>query len=149
VRHWEETDVAGAPSCGSGLAENAPLPARLGELAAALAENLEVHMTTLDLHDEDSRREHDVYRKLARAHREAAARLQAASTAMAGQRDLPMGGHDQEALSSPKPVAALRRMVASERQLLALLQQRVEQDQAMLAEADAAEVVSRSPRSRP
>jgi hypothetical protein len=129
--------VAGAPTCGVGLAENAPLPAKLGELAAVLAENLEVHMTTLDLEDEDARLEHDVYRRLAQAHREAAARLQAVSAAMAGQRDLPMGGHDPEALSSPKTVAAFKRFVESERQLLALLQQRLEQDQAMLAEATA------------
>jgi hypothetical protein len=129
--------VAGAPSCGSGLAENAPLPAKLGELAAALAENLEVHMTTLDLEDEDSRREHDVYRKLAQAHREAAARLQAVSTAMAGQRSLPMGRHDLEALSSPKPLAAFKRFVESEERLLDLLRQRVEQDRAMLSEAGA------------
>jgi hypothetical protein len=127
--------VAGEPSCGSGLAENAPLAARLGELAAALAENLEVHMTTLDLDDEDARREHDVYRKLAQAHREAAARLQTVSAAMAGQRNLPMGRHDQEAVSSPKVTGAFERFVESERQLLALLQQRLRQDQAMLAKA--------------
>jgi hypothetical protein len=31
-------------TCGKGLAEHSALPAKLGELTAAMAENLEIHM---------------------------------------------------------------------------------------------------------
>jgi hypothetical protein len=52
------------PTCGKGLAENASLPAKIRELIDALAENLDLHLTALDLRDENSKKEDDVYRKL-------------------------------------------------------------------------------------
>jgi hypothetical protein len=122
------------PTCGQGLADHAPLPAKLGELNASVAENLEVHMQALDLKDENAKKEHGVYLKLANDHRKIAAQLQAASGEMAGYRDLPMGRHEQQALSSPQVVEAFEHFVKVEQELLALLQQRVEQDRKMLVE---------------
>lgn len=49
------------PTCGKGLAENSVLPAKLGELISAIAENLEAHMQALDRTDQNSRREYDAY----------------------------------------------------------------------------------------
>jgi hypothetical protein len=121
------------PTCGQGLAENAPLPAKLAELTASLAENLEAHLRTLDLDDEDARREHEVYQELARRHRDAAARLAAAAEQMAAQRDLPMGRHDPAALASPEVAGAFRRFVDRKQELLALLQRQLDQDRRMLA----------------
>ena len=43
------------PTCGQGLAEHSALPAKLGELAAAMAENLEAHQDLLDVTDENAR----------------------------------------------------------------------------------------------
>ena len=57
------------PRCGKGLAEHATLPAKIGELAAAMAALLEFHKTTLDLTDENARKEHDAYSELAKAFR--------------------------------------------------------------------------------
>jgi hypothetical protein len=120
------------PTCGQGLAENAPLPAKLAELTAALAENLEAHLPTLELDDEHSRREHEVYQELARRHRDAAARLAAAAGQMAAQRDLPMGRHDLRAVS-PEVAEAFQRFVDRKQELLALLQRQLEEDRRMLA----------------
>jgi hypothetical protein len=53
---------------------------------------------------------------------------------MAGYHDLPMGKHDPEAMSSPRVVAAFERYVKVEEELLALLQELVEQDQTILAD---------------
>jgi hypothetical protein len=61
-------------TCGKGLAANAALPQRLSELIVALAGVLETHMKALDLTDENSRTEHDAYRRLAQQHRETACR---------------------------------------------------------------------------
>jgi hypothetical protein len=122
-------------TCGRGLAEHSALPTKLAELTANVAENLEVHMTALDLDDEDARREHGVYEKLTLAHRDLAERLRATGEEMAASRDLPMGRHDEAALSSPKILEVFQRMVQTERELLGLLQTRVEQHQQMLAQA--------------
>jgi hypothetical protein len=122
------------PTCGQGLAHHAQLPSKLAELIASLAENLELHMQTLDLNDESARAEHDVYAKLAADNRRLSAQLRATGEEMAAQRDLPMGRHDPQALSSPKLVGAFETFARLERQLLALLQERVEENERMLAQ---------------
>jgi hypothetical protein len=72
--------------------------------------------------------------KLAKGHRQLASQLQATAQQMAGYRDLPMGRHDEKAMSDPKVLEAFERFVLLEQELLALLQKSVERDQKMLAE---------------
>jgi hypothetical protein len=122
------------PTCGEGLAEHSSLPAKLGELMASMAENLEVHQNTLDLGDENARRERDAYATLAKEHRHIASRLQATAEQMAGYRDLPMARHDERALADPRVLEAFATFVRLERELLTLLQEGVERDQQMLAQ---------------
>jgi hypothetical protein len=71
------------PTCGKGLAEHSALPAKLGELTAAIAENLEVHRKALDLTDENARKEYEAYVKLAQEYRTIASQLQATAEHMA------------------------------------------------------------------
>ena len=125
--------MADRPTCGQGLAKHSSLPARLGELTAAVAGVLEVHVQALDLEDERSRREREVYLRLVEAHRRSAAELAATGRDMAGQRDLPMGAHDPTVMSSPEAVAAFERFMQAERELLSLLQERLRQAEQMLA----------------
>jgi hypothetical protein len=129
----KEIEMAEQPTCGRGLASHSPLAAGLAELTDAVASNLDVHTRALDPTDENARREHAAYVRLAGEHRRAAAELRAIGEEMAGYRDLPMGRHDREAMTSPEVAAAFRRFVTAERELLALLQRRLEQDQRMLA----------------
>ena len=63
------------PSCGKGLADNSVLPAKLGNLIAAMAENLAVHMDALDLTDQNSQAEHDAYARLVKELRQTAIQL--------------------------------------------------------------------------
>jgi hypothetical protein len=126
--------MADQRTCGQGLAEHSLLPAKLAKLTASVAENLEVHMEALDLTDENAKKEHRVYRKLAKEHRKIARQLLAIGEEMAGCRDLPMGRHDQRAMSSPQVVEAFENFVRVEQELLALLVRRMEQDQKMLVE---------------
>jgi hypothetical protein len=121
------------PTCGKGLAEHAAVPAKLAELIAALAENLELHQKTLDLSDENSRKEHDAYVRLAQEYRRIALQLQATAARMAGYRDLPMGMHDQRMMAAPEIRDAFTRLVRVEQELLILLQSGVSRDQEMLA----------------
>ena len=122
------------PTCGKGLAEHSVLPGKLGELIASVAENLDVHVRALDLKDESSRREYDAYLELVKEQRDIATQLQATASRMAGYRDLPMGRHDPEAMSAPSVLEAFEKLVQCEQELLALLQQRIEQDRKMLIE---------------
>lgn len=122
------------PTCGQGLAEHAALPARLAEVTEAIASNLQMHMQALELDDEPARQEHAVYLRLAEEQRQAAARLRAVANEMAAARDLPMGRHDAQTMSSPEVADAFRRFVEARQELLSVLQRMAEQDQRMLAE---------------
>jgi hypothetical protein len=126
--------VVDQPTCGQGLAAHSALPAKLGELTAAVAEVLDTHTKALDLDDENARQEHAAYLKLAEEHRQTAAQLLATGEEMAGYRDLPVARHDPTVMTSPDVADTFERLVRVEQELLALLQGRVEQDRAMLRE---------------
>ena len=121
-------------TCGQGLVEHSVLPAQLAEVTEAMADNLMAHMQALELDDEAARQEHAVYLRLAEEQRQTAARLRAVAAEMAAARDLPMGRHDRQAMTSPEVANAFQRFVKDKQELLALLQRMVEQDQRMLAE---------------
>jgi len=121
------------PTCGKGLAQHSALTAALGELVAATARVLEVHMKALDLTDEHSKREYDAYRELASAHRRIAIELAETAHRMAGYRTLPMGRHDLGAMMSPAPRHAFAGFIEHEEALATLLRARLAQDKAMLS----------------
>ena len=119
-------------TCGKGLAENAVLPARLGAVTSALADVLEAHVKALNLDDENARAEHEAYTKLVDENRDVAARLRAVAERMAGYRDLPLGVHDERAVTSAEPVAVFEAFVAMKRELLNLLQEQDRRDRQLL-----------------
>ena len=123
-------------TCGRGLAEHSELPARLADVTNAVADNLQAHMQALELDDEAARQEHAVYLRLAEEQRQAAGRLRAIAGEMAAARDLPMGRHDAQTLTSPEVADAFRHFVKAKQVLLATLQGMAEQDQRMLAAMD-------------
>lgn len=117
-----DTKSADQPTtCGQGLAEHAQFLLKVGEVLASMAENLQLHVTVLDLQDENSRREYDAYKKLVEQFRLIAQTLTAAGRQMQNYRDLPMGRHDERAMADPRFVSALRNLVQREQELLALL----------------------------
>jgi hypothetical protein len=121
------------PTCGKGLAANAVLPTKLAELMAAQAEVLERHTRALDPVDAAAHEELDAYASLVRAHRAAAGELASLAEAMTRCRDLPMGQHDMAVMTDPEGQAqAFRRFVNLERELLALLQTKLKQEEEML-----------------
>jgi hypothetical protein len=126
-------------TCGQGLAQRAPLPAKLAALIGALAHNLELHKGTLDTSDPNSKQELDAYAKLERAYRTIAAELRSAAEQMAGYRDLPMGKHDVRRLADPKLVDAFDAFVTRERETLELVQIFLERDEMMLGAMQTAE----------
>ena len=121
-------------TCGRGLAEHSALPAQLAEVTEAMADNLQMHMQALELDDEPARQEHAVYLRLVEEQRQAAGRLRAVAAEMADARDLPMGRHDTQAMTSPEVGAAFHRLIEAKQELLALLQRMAEQDQQLLGQ---------------
>jgi hypothetical protein len=119
-------------TCGKGLAENSVLPAKLGELISAMAGNLEMHMKALDLTDPNSRAEHDAYEKLLKELRASAAQLSVTASEMIGYRDLPMGRHDQKAMTHPRVLEAFERFVQHKQEFLGFLQQTSARDHQLL-----------------
>jgi hypothetical protein len=120
-------------TCGRGLAEHSALPAQLAEVTEAMADNLQAHMQALELDDEAARQEHAVYLRLAEEQRQAAGRLRAVAGEMAAARDLPMGRHDAQTLTSPEVAHAFQHFVRAKQELLALLERMAEQDRRLLA----------------
>jgi hypothetical protein len=120
------------PTCGKGLAENSVLPARLGSLLSAMAENLEVHMQALDLTDQNSRAEYEAYGELVKQLHQAASQLQATAHQMAGYRDLPMGKHDEQAMTHPEVRETFEKFVTQKQELSSLLEQTAERDNNLL-----------------
>ena len=119
-------------TCGEGLAHHAALPAALAQLMAAVADNLDAHLTTLNPNDVGSEPERRAYTELVQDHLEVERRLQALSQKMAGYRTLPMATHDTNALHSPRVRQALASLVSEERAVTTLLQEWIEQHQQML-----------------
>ena len=124
-------------TCGKGIAENSVVPKSLGELVAATARVLEVHMKALDLTDDNAKTELEAYRELATMHRRIAVELSSLAERMASHRNLPMARHDMAAMGAPAPRHAFAGLVKQEEQLVELLRSRLERDHAMLAQMGA------------
>jgi hypothetical protein len=129
--------MAEEQTCGKGIAENSVVPKSLGELVAATARVLEVHMKALDLTDDNAKSELEAYRELATAHRRIAAELSSLAERMASYRNLPMARHDMTAMMAPAPRHAFAGLVKQEERLVELLQSRLARDHVMLAQMGA------------
>src|SRR6266511_4559692 len=125
-------NTSGQQTCGKGLAETSFLPAKLGKLISAMADNLEVHRKTLYLTDPNSQAEYDAYEKLLKDLRQVAAQLSVTANQMADYRDLPMGRHDGKAMTHPRVEESFGKFVQSKRKLLELLEQTEERDNHLL-----------------
>jgi hypothetical protein len=121
-------------SCGGGLAEHATLPTKLAELFGSVAETLAVHTTSLDPTEENARMERAAYERLIEEHRRAAEVLSAIGQDLASCRDMPAATHDRKTVSSKQALEAFEDVVKREREILALLEKRVEDDQKTLLE---------------
>ena len=119
-------------TCGKGLAENSILPRKLGQLIAAMAENLAVHSRALDLTDQNSRAEYDAYEELVRELRQTAAQLKGTAQQMVSYRDLPMGRHDEKAMTHPRVLEVFEQFVKQKQEVLALLEQTTARDSELL-----------------
>src|SRR5438105_15361271 len=87
------------------------LAAKVGELIAAMVENLEAHQETLDITDENGNLELRAYVKLSQEFRCTATQLQETAAHMAGYSDLPMARHNPAKMAVPKFADAFTNLV--------------------------------------
>ena len=119
-------------TCGEGLAHHSTLPAKMADLVAAVAKNLEAHLAAIDQRDERSRPEHDAYVLLIHQHHDIETRLRALAREMAGYAGLPMAVHDPEAMAAPGGRRAFEHLVSEERALVTMLQNWIAEHETML-----------------
>lgn len=122
------------PTCGEGLAANAAVPAKMAQFLDSLADTLDSHIEALVPGDDNAAVERRAYVSLVQQYRDAASRLAAAAREMAGYRDLPMGAHDEQVLSSADALKPYREYVQAKGELLSLLTDSYAIDQSMLQE---------------
>ena len=121
-------------TCGKGLAANSGLPGKLSELLEAQANVLERHMQAIDTSDPNACADLDAYARLSRDYRAVASQLDALAKQMASYQELPMPQHDVSAMTAPGgQTDAFRGFVALERELVSLLEQKLEAEARMLA----------------
>ncbi len=121
------------PSCGRGLAQSTVVPAALAAVASGLAQSLEIHLRALDPGDAAAAQEQEVYERIARSLRSAAADLQDAAAEMASAVDLPMGAHNMDALTTTDVLDAFEGYVTAEDELRRLLDSQHADNEQMLA----------------
>jgi uncharacterized protein YndB with AHSA1/START domain len=131
-----DKDVEELPTCGKGLAENSVLPARLSELIASMAENLELHTKTLDLSDDNARLEYEAYEKLVTTQRDVATQLMTLAGEMYSNYDLPIAKHDEKKLSAPEIAETFKKFAHLEQELIAMLNKRMKKEEKILAEIE-------------
>lgn len=110
------------------------MPAKFAAWAAAMAEVLSLHRTSLDVTEVAGEAEHDTYSRLVNDFRSVSQILNATATFMATAAKLPMATHDEAALSTPRALETFERYVQAERDAAQQLQTFLEQDEAMLAQ---------------
>jgi hypothetical protein len=129
-------------TCGQGLAAHALIPELMGQLTAALADNLALHIRTLDGSDPATAPEREAYESLARQTVHLAGQLAAVAREMAGYLDLPMGRHDPAALASSELARAFEQFVRTQSEVVDRLGQAARQDEQLLNDMRGAHAAS-------
>jgi hypothetical protein len=121
------------PTCGRGLAANAALPAKLGQLLAAQAEVFERHIGAIDRIDPNAEAEVAAYTSLAGGFRDLGEGLERLADQMASYRDLPMPRHEVAVLTAAGgQMDAFRQFITYENEVVALLQANLEAQKQLL-----------------
>jgi len=113
------------PTCGQMISGLAPIPAKISEGAAAVADMMEAHAALLGK-DKDSAAEAKGMRGIAKTHRAISASLVKASEEMKKAAGWPAAPHDMaKMMADPKMVEANKKMIDVHKELIAMLQKMV------------------------
>ncbi len=112
-------------TCGQMIASMAPIPAKLSEGAASVADMLEAHAAVMGK-DKDSVAEAKGLRAVAKTHKQIAASLLKASEEMKKAASWPAAPHDMAKMSSdPKLAEASKKVIEVHKEIIAMFQKMV------------------------
>jgi hypothetical protein len=119
------------PTCGQMVSGMATIPAKLSEGAEAVAEMWEAHAALLGK-DKESQAEAKGLRALAKGHKQIAASLKKESEEMQKAASWPVAPHDMaKMMADPKLNAAGQKLMAAQREIIALMQKSLADMEAM------------------
>ena len=114
-----------APTCGQMISGMAPIPAKISEGAAAVADMMEAHAALMDK-DKDSAAEAKGMRGIAKTHRALSASLLKASEEMKKASGWPAAPHDMaKMMADPKLAEANKKMIEVHKELIAMFQKMI------------------------
>jgi len=113
------------PTCGQMISGMAPIPAKLSEGAASVADMMEAHAALMGK-DKDSAAEAKGMRGIAKTHRAISASLLKASEEMKKAASWPAAPHDMAKMGSdPKLAAASQKVIDIHKEIIAMFQKMV------------------------
>ena len=113
------------PTCGQMISGMAPIPAKISEGAAAVADMMEAHAALMGK-DKDSATEAKGMRGIAKTHRAISASLLKASEEMKKAASWPAAPHDMaKMMADPKMAEANKKMIEVHKEVIAMLQKMV------------------------
>jgi hypothetical protein len=127
ARHGRKARPAKAeqPTCGQMISSMAPIPAKLSEGAASVADMLEAHAALMGK-DKDSVAEAKGLRAVAKTHKQIAASLLKASEEMKKAASWPAAPHDMAKMGSdPKLAETSKKVIEVHKEIIAMFQKMV------------------------
>ncbi|HEX7506097.1 MAG TPA: hypothetical protein VF550_04950 [Polyangia bacterium] len=113
------------PTCGQMISSMAPIPAKISEGAASVADMMEAHAALMGK-DKDSAVEAKGMRGIAKTHRAISASLLKASEEMKKAASWPAAPHDMaKMMADPKMAEANKKMIEVHKELIAMFQKMV------------------------
>jgi hypothetical protein len=117
--------AAAQQTCGQMISSMAPIPAKLSEGAASVADMLEAHAAIMGK-DKDSQAEAKGLRGIAKTHKQIAASMLKASEEMKKAASWPAAPHDMAKMSSdPKLAETTKKVIEVHKEIIAMFQKMV------------------------
>ena len=117
--------AAAQQTCGQMISSMAPIPAKLSEGAASVADMLEAHAALMGK-DKDSQAEAKGLRAIAKTHKQIAASMLKASEEMKKAANWPAAPHDMAKMSSdPKLAETTKKVIEVHKEIIAMFQKMV------------------------
>ncbi|MGQ0506009.1 MAG: hypothetical protein ACT4TC_11905 [Myxococcaceae bacterium] len=109
-------------TCGQWMASKAPLPAKLGELMASIADNMDSHAKwTSASKDKNAKKEVEIVSKVAKTHRDLGTNYTRLSEEMTKHKDLPAVQHDPKAMDMAKMTEGMTKQIKLQREMAQMI----------------------------
>lgn len=127
------TEPGSNMTCGQWAASKAPLPAKLGELMTAIADNLEFHAKWTGTKDKAAKAEHDMLMKMAKDHRAIGKMSTDISNGMTKAKDMAQATHDPKTMDGAKMAEMQLKQIKLQREMAQMMMKDADEAEKMLS----------------